>query len=143
MQQPDCPSEGSRTDLQRSFMLLYVLGGIAAVLMLLWQLAPPIKNGPGTGALESRYREEVARLFAQDVFPSATCNYHPKLLMLACTVPTDMEPKLMRLLLQEGWTEVEGRLQHRNLQDAGTFECRTRTSPSHCKLTLQFRGGRQ
>jgi hypothetical protein len=81
---------------------LYLVGGIALVLLVLWLLAPPLPSAePAVGRLEQAYREELASLFGSSV--ERQCKYWPKHLYIACeSVPLDMSVVAKRGWLPEG-----------------------------------------
>jgi hypothetical protein len=127
----------------RSAAVVFLFGGIAAVLALLWQLSPPLKPEPRMGALESRYRDEVMRAFAAADLSAPTCHYYAKQLLLACTTPTYTEAKLLHVLGREGWIGSDGGARLQGSQDAASFGCRTKESPSACELRIWFRRDRR
>ncbi len=69
--------------LQAEAFKIYLAGGIAGVLALLWWLSPgPPAKPSAMGRLEQAYREEIAALFGQQA--ASGCQYWAKHLYITC-----------------------------------------------------------
>ncbi len=84
--------------LQGEAFKIYLGGGIAAVLALLWWLFPgPPVNPLPMGRLEQAYREEITALFGQQA--ASGCQYWAKHMYITCGTVTVNTPQL----LERGW----------------------------------------
>ena len=87
-----------KTNLLSNAFKLYVVGGVAIVLAILWWLVP---GSPATpvpmGRLEQAYREEISLLFGETT--ATGCQYWSKHLYITCgTVDVNAS-----LLHDRGW----------------------------------------
>ena len=84
--------------LQAEAFRIFLGGGIASVLALLWWLSPGPPAAPlPMGRLEQAYREEVTALFGQQT--AGACQYWAKHMYITCGTAT-VNPQQ---LLERGW----------------------------------------
>jgi hypothetical protein len=128
----------------RAGTVIYLIGGIAAVLGVLWWVfpQPSAPASVGLGRLEARYRTELPELFAAAGLRDdpAKCNYSAKSLTLACTVPMSSESGLRSVLGKSGWAPSQTQSQtflFTKGRDIASFQC-FRQSDSHCEFRLTY-----
>jgi hypothetical protein len=87
-----------KTNLLSNAFKLYLVGGVAIVLAILWWLVPGSPAAPtAMGRLEQTYREEISVLFGETA--ATGCHYWPKHLYISCgTVDVNAS-----LLHDRGW----------------------------------------
>lgn len=84
--------------LQAEAFKFHLVGGVAAVLALLWWLFPgPPANPLPMGRLEQAYREEITALFGEQA--ASECQYWAKHIYITCGTVAVSTPQL----LDRGW----------------------------------------
>jgi hypothetical protein len=130
----------------RAGTAIYLIGGVAAVLGVLWWLFPQPSTPAtvGMGRLEARYRTELPELFASAGLRDdlAKCNYSAKSLALVCTVPASSEPGLRSALGRSGWAPSQTQGQtflFTKDRDMASFQCFRQPESCEFRLTYSMR----
>ena len=128
--------------LWQSGAIVLLLGGIAFVVLALWQLSPPLPTTAlPSGQLETRFRHEVSRVLSAVGIAAAPCQYVQKLLVLACTVPSSAEAPIVKVLLAEGWRSQAGPGSESAFtrdRDIARLDCRSRKELGICELSVRL-----
>jgi len=124
--------------LQIEAFKVYLAGGIAAVLALLWWLSPtPTAEPLPMGRLEHAYREEVAALFGQRT--ASGCQYWAKHLYITCGTVNVSPPQLR----ERGW-QVESSSETEASYLRGQWRLKLRCTSvrkESCTSEIWFTGG--
>ena len=133
-----------RVELLRTGTLVYLIGGIALVLGVLWWALPGPETSinPAMGKLEARYRSEFQALLAVVGLREelTNCTYFPKSLTLACEIPSSLEEQLRSALSAGGWQSQPTRLMFAftKERDIASLECHSETR-APCEFRLTYR----
>ena len=140
-------SEGmSRTDERmRSLMLVYLVGGIAVVLAILWWTYPGTTQiaEPRIGRLEARYRHDASALLQASGVTSGAknCQYLSKAMALECEVDPNVIVTLRNSLQAAGWSpalSAANEYTFTKAKDLAAVRCTERKSESLCYFSLKF-----
>src|SRR5690349_19578494 len=93
-------TQADRSDSLSGLFTLAVLGAIAAVLVGLWQLSPPLPTG--MLPLEAGFRNDVSTLFGGE---PDKCRFNGQKLVLYCRAGPVSQEALLRNLRDQGWTK--------------------------------------
>ena len=129
--------ENQSSNFERSLFMLFVVGGVAGVLWVLFAfVAPPLLDAPSLpGKTELALREEAASVLPGN--DASACSYSAKHLILACPVSPNFGQETMAKLRVRGWVGESGATVLRRGREVAWTECE-KARPGQCLLNLRY-----
>ena len=143
MSSPQAPREHSSVSVAKSVFMLFLVGGVAIVLYVLFQLAPPLPiHRTQVGATEERLRDELATVWKVASIDAPECEYVSKQFALRCAMPAEGQQQVIAAFRIRGWrTAVDtpsfSKL-HRD-RDVASITCEKAGKPNRCELQVRFK----